>query len=149
MSQSLAAIYIHAVFATKYRQPLIDYKIESKLHAYMAGTLKNLDCPAIKINSMPDHIHILFRLSKNMSIADVMQVVKKDSSKWMKTQGYNNFKWQGGYGAFSVSHYAVDVISRYIENQKEHHRRKSFKKEVEVLMDNYKVDNYSEKFFWD
>jgi len=82
-------------------------------------------------------------------LRDVMQVVKKDSSKWMKTQGYSNFKWQGGYGAFSVSQSRVDSTKRYIENQKEHHSKKTFVKEVEGLMENYKVDNYSEVFFWD
>ena len=149
MAQSLTAIYIHAVFGTKYRTHIIDEKIESALHAYMAGILKNLGCPTLKINSMPDHVHILFRLSKNLSIAKVMEVVKKDSSKWMKTQGYQSFKWQRGYGAFSVSQSKVEVTSRYIERQKEHHSRKSFEKEVEGLMENYKVDNYSEVYFWD
>ena len=87
MGQSLSQIYIHLVTGTKFRQPLINPVIEDGLHAYMAGILKNMESPAIKINSVPDHIHILFRLSKNFALAKVVENVKKESSKWMKDEG--------------------------------------------------------------
>lgn len=105
MGQSLAQLYTHLIFGTKARLPLISEQVESQLHAYMAGTLKEYQSPSLYINSVPDHIHILFRLSKNYALAKVVEEVKKGSSKWMKRTegGHLNFAWQTGYGAFSVS----------------------------------------------
>lgn len=148
MSQSLSAIYIHAIFGTKYRNQFIDEKIELKLHAYLSGILKKINSPAIIINSMPDHIHVLFRLSKNHSISHVIQIIKKESSKWMKTQGCLEFSWQGGYAVYSVSQSKLEVTSNYILNQKEHYKRRSYLEEVEIFMQEYKVDQYSKDYFW-
>src|ERR1035437_735853 len=105
MGQSLSQLYVHLTFGTKNRFPFIQKECESQLHAYMAGTFKVYESPAIIINSVPDHIHILFRLSKNYSLAKVVEEIKKQSSKWMKevVRGHENFSWQIGYGAFSVS----------------------------------------------
>jgi len=149
MGQSLSQMYIHLVFRTKYGRPYIQEKIESSLHAYMAGILKNMESPALKINSVPDHIHILFRLSKNYALAKVVEEVKKQSSKWMKEKGVNGFTWQIGYGAFSVSSYKVDVVTNYIIRQKEHHKIVTFKDEVEKFMKEYNVVEYDAKYFWD
>lgn len=87
MPQSLSQLYVHLVFATKYRRPLIPEELEPQLHAYMAGILKNYESPALIINSMPDHMHIFFRLSKNYALTKVVEMVKKESSKWMKPMG--------------------------------------------------------------
>ena len=148
MGQSLSAIYIHAVFRTKNGAISIDQNIEKELHSYIAGILKNMNSSAIKINSMPDHIHILFRMSKNHSISQIMQIIKKDSSKWMKANGYKDFCWQTGYGTFSVSQSKLKIVSNYILNQKEHHKKKSFLEEVEIFMIEYKVNQYSRDYFW-
>ena len=149
MGQSLTSIYVHAVFGTKFRQPFIDQSIEKKLHAYMAGILNNLNNSTIIINSMPDHIHILFRMSKNHSISQIMELIKKESSKWMKKQGSKNFKWQIGYGAFSVSQSKVEIVKNYIANQKKHHNKMSYVTEVEKFMKEYKVDQFSKEYYWD
>ena len=149
MGQSLAQIYIHLIFGTKGRKDYINPAIEDKLHAYMAGILKNLNSPAIKINSVPDHIHILFRLSKNHALSKVLEEIKKITSKWMKDQGIIDFTWQIGYGAFSVSSSKLDVVKRYIENQKEHHQKTSFKDEFEKFITEYDLLDYSPKYFWD
>ncbi len=148
MGQSLSAIYIHAVFRTKFGKPWIDQTIENDLHAYIAAILKKLDSPALKINSMPDHIHILFRLSKNQSLSYIMQIIKKDSSKWMKSKGYGQFRWQIGYGAFSVSSSGIQAVTKYIINQKQHHKKKSHKQEVETLMDKYDLEEYCNEYYW-
>ncbi len=148
MGQSLTQIYVHAVTGTKFRKPLIHLDVEKELHAYVSGILKNLGCPALAINSMPDHIHLLFVLSKNENIAHVMREVKRTSSKWMKERGVSNFTWQGGYAAFSVDYRGVDPVKRYIQNQKEHHAKKSYKKEVEKLVEAYELNQYEEEFFW-
>jgi REP element-mobilizing transposase RayT len=149
MGQSLAQIYVHAVFGTKKRVNFIKPEIEERLHSYMGGILKNMNSPALKINSVPDHIHILFRLSKNHALAKIMEEVKKTTSKWLKEEGVIKFTWQIGYGAFSVSAAQVDVVIKYIENQKEHHQIKSFKEEFEEFVEEHQLLDYSSDYFWD
>jgi REP element-mobilizing transposase RayT len=148
MGQSLSQLYVHLTFGTKKRYPFITEEIESELHAYMVGILKNVDSPAIKINSVPDHIHILFRLSKNYALAKVVEEVKKQTSKWLKTKGISKFTWQIGYGAFSVSSSGVSAVTKYIINQKKHHKVKSYKEEMEEFIKEYDVIEYDEKYFW-
>ncbi len=136
MGQSLSQIYVHLVFGTKERQPSINLKWETKLHSYISGILKKLESPAISINSVSDHVHVLFRLSKNYAIAKVVEELKKCTSKWVKDnmESCSKFSWQGGYGAFSVSSSNVNVVKQYIANQKMHHRKVSYQKEVEELI---------------
>jgi len=148
MAQSLSQIYIHAVFGTKNRQNLIYESIEEEFHKYMTGIFKGINCPLLQINSMPDHTHIIFRISRQISISKVMEISKKESSKWFKTKGVSNFKWQAGYGAFSISYYNLDVALNYVKNQKEHHKRKSLQQEVTELMRTNNVEEFSEEFFW-
>ena len=116
MSQSLARLPIHLIFSTKNRGPILTDKIRPSLHAYMATVLQNLDCPATLINSVEDHGHILFELSRTVSVSRAVEDVKKTSSKWIKSQGaeFARFAWQGGYGAFAVSESNVDSVRRYI-----------------------------------
>ena len=151
MGQSLSQMYIHLVFGTKRRSPFIHVECEDQLHAYMAGILKNMESPAIIINSVPDHIHILFRLSKNHALAKVVEQVKKESSKLMKTivHGDKNFTWQIGYGAFSVSSSALETVKKYIKRQKQHHQEQSFQEEIEEFVEHYDIIEYDPKYFWD
>ena len=148
MGQSLAQIYVHAIFGTKNRENFITPKIETDLHSYISGILKNLESPVIEINSMPDHIHILFRLSKNMALSKVFEEVKKTSSLWVKPKGIPDFTWQIGYGAFSVSSSKLAVVRTYIRNQKEHHKTVSFQEEIEVFIKEYNLNTYDAEFFW-
>ena len=114
----------------------------------MGGILKNKESPALKINSVPDHIHILFRLSKNHALAKVVEAVKKESSKWLKTKGVTGFTWQIGYGAFSVSSSKVETVIQYISNQKQHHKTKTYKEELEEFIREYGIIEYDDKYFW-
>lgn len=149
MSQSLSKLYIHLTFSTKGRQPLINRATQSDLHSYMAGIFKRNESPAIIINSVPDHLHVLFRLSKNVALARVVEQLKKSSSKWMKEQTGNlSFYWQRGYGAFSVSSSKVDLVARYIARQEEHHKRMSYQEEIERFMKEYDVLEYNADYFW-
>ena len=131
MPQSLAQILIHLIFSTKNREPFLPDDIRPELHPYMATILKGKDSSAILINSVEDHAHILFHLSKNHALCDVIKSLKQDSSKWIKTKGtsYRNFHWQSGYGTFSVSQSNLAPMVKYIEDQKEHHRRRTFQEE--------------------
>ena len=151
MGQSLSQMYIPLTFETKGRIGYLNNKVEKRVHAYMAGTLQEYESPALIINSVPDHVHILFRLSKNYALAKIVEEVKKESSKWIKTieGGTKLFKWQIGYGAFSVSSSKVDVVRKYIENQKEHHLIHTFREEVEEFVSQYDIIEYDPKYFWD
>lgn len=151
MGQSLSQMYIHLVFGTKGRNAYLTPFIEKRVQAYMAGTLQQYESPALVINSVPDHVHILFRLSKNYALAKVVEEVKKESSKWIKTieGGTKLFKWQIGYGAFSVSSSKVEVVKHYIENQKEHHGYQTFQEEIEQFAKEYDIVEYDPKYFWD
>lgn len=150
MSQSLSKLYIHLTFSTKGRQPMIHKTIRADLHSYMAGTFKRQQSPALIINSVPDHIHALFRLSKNVALAGIVEHLKKSSSKWMKENtGNHSFFWQTGYGAFSVSSSKIDTVTRYIVLQKEHHQHLSYREEIERFMKEYDVVDYNPHYFWE
>jgi len=150
MPQSLASILIHLVFSTKQREPFINPEIEPELHAYLATVFRECGSPALTIGGDRDHIHALFRLSRIWTIADVVEEVKKRSSKWIKTKGrgFGPFHWQAGYGAFSIGQSNVAALKRYIAKQKEHHRRRSFQEEYLELLRKYDVE-YDERYVWD
>ncbi len=150
MPQSLANIYIHLIFSTKDRFPFLKDELREDLHAYMATVLSNLKCPAVLINSVKDHVHILFQLNRTVTLAKAVEEVKKSSSKWIKTQSPNleKFAWQAGYGAFSVSESNTGAVANYIRNQQEHHRVKSFQEEYREFLEKHKID-YDEGYVWD
>lgn len=126
-------------------QPLRD-----RVHAYLATVLKNQDCSAVKVGGMSDHIHILFRLSKNLALAKAVEEVKTSSSKWIKTQerGLGGFHWQSGYGGFSVSPGDVAEVATYVEQQETHHTAVSFQDEYRKFLSKYQVE-YDERYVWD
>ena len=101
------------------------------------------------INGIENHIHILCIQSKNIALADLLEELKRNSSRWIKTKGthYADFAWQGGYGGFSVSQSKVDVVKRYIENQKEHHKTETFKDEYIRFLKKYEIE-YNEEYLW-
>ena len=131
MSQSLARLPIHLAFSTKNCERVIADAIREPLHAYMATVLGNIGCPAILINSVEDHVHILFELARTVPVSKAVEEVKKASSKWIKAHGaeFADFAWQSGYGAFAVSQSNVPVVCEYIAIQRDHHRIKSFQEE--------------------
>ena len=149
MTQSLSKPYIHIVFHTKYNQPLISPEIENDLYAYMGGIIKENQSIPIRINGIENHVHILLVMSKNISLAKLVEEIKKGSSKWIKTKGeeFKKFAWQGGYGGFSVSQYGLDRVVKYIENQKAHHKKITFQDEYIQFLEDYEVD-YNEDFLW-
>src|SRR5215216_3762880 len=150
MPQSLSSILIHLVFSTKNREPYITTEIEPELHAYLAAVFRECHSPALTINGTANHIHSLFTLSRTVSVAEIVEEVKKRSSKWAKTKGgaHRNFQWQTGYGAFSVSQSNVAAVKKYIAGQKEHHRRKTFEEEYRSFLEKYGVA-YDERYVWD
>jgi len=150
MGQSLSQLYVHLTFSTKDRQPFIKEVWEEELHARIVDIFKKYDSPVIIINSVADHVHILFRLSKDQALSKLVEQVKKGSSEWLKSIDDDNiaFSWQNGYGAFSVSHFQVDVVTRSIQNQKHQHSHKTYKEEVDEIMKQFGVIEYDAAYFW-
>jgi putative transposase len=150
MPQSLSSILIHLVFSTKHREPWLTPEIEPELHAYLATVFQGCDSPALLINGDKDHVHALFALARTWAVADMVEEVKKRSSKWIKTKGdgFSQFYWQAGYGAFSVSQSQVEQVRRYIANQKAHHRQRTFQDEYRALLNKHGVE-FDEQYVWD
>ncbi|MBL9135978.1 MAG: IS200/IS605 family transposase [Verrucomicrobiales bacterium] len=150
MSQSLARNLVHLVFGTKHRAKLLSDAFRPDLHRYMAGILESVDCPAVIINSVPDHVHALFHLHRRRALASVVGELKRGSSRWLKEADLSlaTFHWQNGYAAFSVSHSAVPTVKAYISSQAEHHRRKSFEDEFRSFLIRHEIP-YDERFLWD
>jgi putative transposase len=148
--QSLSQLYVHLIFSTQHREPLLIPSVRGSLHAYLATVLKNQDCPTLKVGGTSDHAHLLFRLSKNLALAGVVEKVKTTSSKWLKTQArtLHSFHWQNGYGSFSVSPSELDSVATYIEGQEEHHRMVSFQDEYRRFLKECEVE-YDERYLWD
>jgi putative transposase len=151
MPQSLAQIYLHIVFSTKGRRPfLADQGLRGEMHKYLGGACNNLHCPVLRVGGVADHVHILCRLGRTISVADFVKELKRDSSQWAKAQGPDlaDFYWQSGYGVFSVSPGHVDALRDYIANQEQHHRTESFQDELRRLLTKYGLE-WDERYVWD
>ena len=150
MPQSLSNTIIHTIFSTKDRVKLIDENIEKSLFGMIGNECNKLKCKTIIVGGYMDHIHILCKLHRPVSQSDFVKTIKSHSSIWMKQQGnqYSNFYWQDGYAVYSVGQIEVDRLINYIQNQKEHHRIKTFKEEYLDFLKDYGVD-YNEKYLWD
>ena len=150
MPQSLSQLYVHLIFSTKHREPMLMPPVREDLHAYLAAVLNNQESPALKVGGMADHVHALFRLSKNLALAKIVEELKTNSSKWVKTQGSGlvNFHWQSGYGAFSVNAAEVEEIADYIAKQESHHHVVTFQEEFRKLMIAHGIA-YDERYVWD
>ncbi len=150
MPQSLSKVYVHITFSTKNRQAIIKPEIQSVLFEYLGGICKELECNPIRVGGHKDHVHILCLLSKKITQIKLLEEIKRQSSKWVKTKGeeYQNFYWQNGYGIFSVNPSEINVVVNYINNQAEHHRKKTFQDEFRAFLKKYNVD-YDERYVWD
>ena len=151
MAQSLAQVYIHLVFHTKYNSVTIREDELPALFAYIDGIIVNKKSMVIQIGGVPNHIHILCTLPRTVSMADFVEDIKKCSSKWIKTLNpyYSQFAWQGGYGIFSVSASAVEKVKQYVMSQKEHHRKMTFREEYEAFLQAYNIEYNPEYVFRD
>ncbi len=140
MSHSLTKIWIHLVFGTKNRMPLIKDSFEIELYKHIKKLIGvDFESRVEIINGTADHIHILLLQSANYSMSDIVKNIKGNSSHWINQNAFTNFKfaWQTGYGAFSVSESKMADVRKYIMNQKEHHRKISFQEEYDRFMEKY------------
>ncbi len=137
------------IFAVKGRDSLISLSWEAELYKYIAGIITNKGQKLVSINGMPDHIHILIGMKPNCCLSDLVREIKKSTNTFIKEKKFTrfNFQWQDGYGAFSYSHSALDNVIKYIENQKEHHKKTSFREEYVEFLNKYKVEYKDEYLF--
>ena len=150
MPQSLSKVILHVVFSTKNREKTIPSHLRPKLHAYLAGICRAKGSQAYRVGGTEDHIHIACTLPRTLSMAKLLEEIKKSSSIWMKQQeqGILHFSWQAGYGIFSLGQSQLPALLQYIDNQEEHHRTRTFKEELLELLEKYGVE-YDEKYLWD
>ena len=142
-THSVAQVYLHIVFSTKNRRPYLrEPGIRSDLHHYLGGTSNDLGCPIIQVGGVADHVHILCRMGRKISIAELIQGLKQNSSMFVKTKGKDlaNFYWQSGYGVFSLSPTHVERLANYIQHQEEHHRVETFRDELRRLYMKYGLE---------
>jgi putative transposase len=142
MANTYTQIYIQSVFAVKGRESLISTSWKNELYKYITGIVQNNGHKLLAIGGMPDHLHIFYGLKPVQSIADLMQDVKGSSSKWINERNFvrGKFQWQAGYGSFSYAHAQLDTVIRYINNQEQHHKKKSFRDEYDELLRTFHID---------
>ena len=147
MPQSCANILLHLIWSTKDRLPMIQTETRPRLHAYMAEVIRQAECTCPRIGGTADHVHLAVGLARTQTVAELVNIVKSNSSRWMNTQG-NDFAWQQGYGVFSVGPKDREKLEQYIDSQEEHHRKRSFQEEYRALLVRYGVP-FDERYVWD
>ena|SRR6266480_2557950 len=147
---SYVSSYSHCVFSTKERSKLITPALQERLWPFLGGIARRNDMKALIVGGVEDHIHILLSLPATMPIAKAMQLVKGGSSKWIHETFPEQqlFAWQKKYGAFSVSVSQLDAVMNYIQNQREHHRVRTFQEEFLDLLKKHRIE-YDERYLWD
>ena len=149
MADVFSQIYIQTVFSVKNRQSLIKPEWEENLYKYTTGIVQNRGNKLFAIGGMPDHVHIFIGLKPAECISDLVREIKKATNEYIQENHFSNFKfdWQAGYGAFSYSRSHRDAVCKYILNQKEHHRQKTFEEEFIKMLSDFEVEIGQKKMF--
>ncbi len=149
MANTFTQIYIQIVFAVQNRKALINSSWEEELFKYITGIIQNKGQKLLAINGTSNHIHLFIGMSPNCCLSDLVREVKKSSNSFVKEKDFTNYKfqWQDGFGAFSYSHSQLSNVIGYIENQKEHHRKKTFKEEYLAFLKAFEIEFKSEYLF--
>jgi putative transposase len=149
MANTYTQLYVQVIFSPKGRQNLIRNSIKNQVYKYIAGIIKNKDQKLMVINGMPDHIHLFLGFSPDIAISDLVGVIKSSTSGFINDQKlvYGKFSWQRGFGAFTYSKSQVMRVISYIQNQEQHHRRKSFREEYLELLRKFNVEYRNEYLF--
>ncbi len=150
MAQSLAKVCLHVVFSTKNREPLLLDDWRDELFRVLGGTANNLGCQSLIVGDTADHVHMLFHLSRTITMADAIGKIKSTSSLWINQHHPTPapFHWQAGYAAFSVSQSNVKAVREYIRNQLAHHAKQSFQDELREWLRRYEIE-WDERYIWD
>ena len=147
MAQSLCKIYLHIIFHIRTTSPTIKEDHLSRLHQYIGQLVKTAGCYIICVGGTENHVHALVMLSNTENVSHLVEEMKRNSSRWIKTlsPAYENFAWQGGYAALSISQSQVETVVAYIGNQAEHHKKQSFRDEYLQFLKLYNI-NYDERY---
>ncbi len=150
MSQSLSSLIFHLIFSTKHRRRRISREIQPQLHKFIAGILRSNQSKLLAAGGMPDHLHLLVSLARQMSVSVAVREIKSNSSRWIHESSpkLSRFAWQNGYSAFSVSFSQLEPVKQYIENQEQHHRKRTFREELLSLLKRHRVE-YDQRYLWD
>ena len=150
MPQSLSKVILHIIFSTKNREPFLDSDVRPRVHAYLATICRDLGGELVHVGGVADHVHIATTLQRTLSQAEMIEQIKKASSKWIKEVDtrYRGFFWQRGHAAFSVSPSQLEAVLQYIDAQQEHHRTCTFQEEYRELLRKRGVD-FDERYVWD
>lgn len=149
MANTYTQIHLQCVFAVKYRAAVIEPAWQERLYQYITAIIQRNNHKMLCINGMPDHLHLLFGFRPTQSVSDLMRIVKGESSEWINKQRFTKvpFRWQEGYGAFSYARSQVNAVCQYIENQQEHHRKKTFLEEYEEFLKRFEVE-YEQQYIF-
>ena len=149
MANTYTQLHVQCVFAVKYRDAVINKSWKERLHNYIIAIVQNNGHKVLAINSMPDHLHLFFGMRPHQSLSDLMRLVKGDSSEWINKEKLvrSKFRWQEGYGAFSYSKSHTDAVVKYVLNQEEHHRKKTFLEEYNIMLKKFEVE-YNEQYIF-
>lgn len=149
MSNTYTQLYVHCVFAVKYREAMLSPLWGERLRLYIIAIVQNNGHKMLAINNVEDHVHFLIGLNPKQSISDLLRLAKGDSSEWINKEQLTNrkFQWQEGYGAFSHSRSQVDQVVRYVNNQQEHHRKVTFLDEYKRMLEEFAVE-YDEQYIF-
>lgn len=151
MPQSLSNVILHIIFSTKDRHPFLDDDVRDQMHGYLATLCRDLGSVCYKVGGVADHVHIVTTLPRTLSQSDLLEDLKKKSSKWIKgidPDRYGKFAWQRGYGSFAVSQSHLDEVVKYAANQKEHHKTQTFQEEYRKFLGKYRIE-FDERYVWD
>lgn len=149
MAGTFSQIYIQVVFAVQNRECMIQSSWEEELYKYISGIVRNKEQKMLAINGMPNHIHLFIGMKPSCCLSDLVREVKKSSNEFINEKKFSKFKfnWQEGYGAFSYSHSQIDSVVKYIMNQKEHHRKKTFHEEYLDFLKKFEIEFKDEYLF--
>jgi putative transposase len=148
MSHTSGNILLHFIFSTLDRRRLIKREFRDDLFAYLGGIVREMNATALIVNGHDDHVHMLVRARPVHSASEIARVVKTNSSRWAREKHSPGFGWQTGYGVFSVSESSVTEVTKYIANQEEHHRKRSFQEEYVAFLEKNHVE-YDPRYIWD
>lgn len=149
MPQSLSQVIIHLVFSTLDRRPLIGSDEITSIHAYLATLVRDRGGECFRVGGVTDHVHLAILHPRTETIADLVGHIKRSSTRWIRSEkAINEFAWQSGYGAFSVSPPHLDQLIEYIDNQEEHHKHVSFQEEYRTFLQKYGI-KFDERYVWD
>ena len=140
MKHTRVSLRVHCIFSTKDRRPAIPVALQPRAWAFVGGIARNLGIKAIAVGGIADHVHLLLLLSPTVTLAETVQKIKANSSRWLREQTGRPFQWQEGYAAFSVSISHTDATVAYILNQVEHHRKRTFDAEFAAILRKHRVE---------